>query len=185
MDRFPALTTVEEPFRSRMTAFLDAARHEGLFRRFGDELMCVGEAVGICGNVIDTKLFKFFPGKGWCLDDACESRYSISIPDLEKRPTNFFVGAHFVCKGMVSHGGCSNTVHFDTNVAICTRPTFDADMTWSVIHLFSGWGQAMAWINTSDLAVNIGQQLDIDCAPEVIHHRTNSLCVDMWPILPF
>ena len=88
MDSSSLLARVDEPCRSRVAGLLDAAGQEGYFLHFGGSCMCVGEAVAVKGNVIDTRLFKFVPDRGWIGDVDGGSLCQIFIPDLEKRPTH-------------------------------------------------------------------------------------------------
>ena len=158
------LDQVQEPFGPRIKALTAALSSPCWEIDLGDRTLFCGVVMKIDGDWMDARLFKFTPYQGFC--DTEESKgCKLFIPQLDSRPVNLYAGAHFTCVGACKKPKEDIRILAD-NAAIGARADFAPDMSWGFVHQFSGsfsgWSQAVQWLEKSEFDFGAGQQIEID-----------------------
>ena len=151
-----------------------------------------GEVIDFGHDFVHMLQAPFVPMRGFDLASKDCRSCIIRVPQATERSISLCRGGRVVIAGPLNSVKVDGEICFDSKAVVIHRPELQTDLTWTVVHAFSGvfggWKQAIHWLSKKGSSAIFGRHISVDASEEVMRvweakHEKKAFCAPLLPTL--
>ena len=153
-----------------------------------------GEVIDFGHDFVHMLQAPFVPMRGFDLASKDCRSCIIRVPQATERSISLCRGGRVVIAGPLNSVQVDGEICFDSKAVVIHRPELQTDLTWTVVHAFSGvfggWKQAIHWLSKKGSSAIFGRHISVDASEEVMRvweakHEKKAFCAPLLPTQPW